>query len=34
MLAAALVSTLPMMLLFVLVQRYMVKGITGGALKY
>ena len=34
MLAAALVSTLPMILLFLLVQRYMVKGITGGALKY
>jgi multiple sugar transport system permease protein len=34
MLAAALVSTLPMVLLFVFVQRYMVKGITGGALKY
>jgi ABC-type glycerol-3-phosphate transport system permease component len=34
MLAAALVSIIPMVLLFLFVQRYMVKGITGGALKY
>jgi multiple sugar transport system permease protein len=34
MLAAALVSILPMMALFFAAQRYMVKGITGGALKY
>jgi ABC-type glycerol-3-phosphate transport system permease component len=33
MLAAALVSTIPMIILFFLVQRYFVKGITGGAFK-
>ena len=34
MLASALISILPMMLLFFFAQRYMAKGLTGGALKY
>jgi multiple sugar transport system permease protein len=34
MLAAALVSVVPMAILFFLIQRYIAKGITGGALKY
>jgi len=33
MLAAALISILPMVILFAFIQRFMVKGITGGALK-
>jgi ABC-type glycerol-3-phosphate transport system permease component len=34
MLAAALVSVVPMAVLFFMIQRYIAKGITGGALKY
>ena len=34
MLAAALVSVIPMAILFFMIQRYIAKGITGGALKY
>jgi multiple sugar transport system permease protein len=34
MLAAALISILPMVVLFGFAQRYIVRGITGGALKY
>ena len=34
MLAAALVSVVPMAILFFMIQRYIAKGITGGALKY
>lgn len=33
-LAASLVSTVPMVILFMFAQRYMTRGITGGALKY
>ena len=33
MLAASLISILPMVILFAFIQRFMVKGITGGALK-
>lgn len=33
-LAASLVSTIPMVILFMFAQRYMTRGITGGALKY
>ncbi len=33
-LAASLISTIPMILLFLFAQRYMMRGITGGALKY
>lgn len=33
-LAASLISTIPMIVLFLFAQRYMTRGITGGALKY